>query len=65
VSRSVRKSEKGTGLRDFVVAVGGRKTLKIVILDLKSLRVTADISNDKKYSCSLPLVKICYIIKSK
>jgi hypothetical protein len=33
VSRSVRKSEKGTGLRDFVVAGRGRETLKIVRLD--------------------------------
>jgi hypothetical protein len=45
---SVRKSEKGTGLRDFVVAGGGRYTLKIRSLDLRSLRVIADISNKLK-----------------
>ena len=49
VCRSVRKSEKDTALRDFVVDGGeGRCTLKTVRLELKSLRVTEDISNDLK-----------------
>jgi len=45
ISETVRK---GYGLRGLVIAGRGRSTLNAISLELKSLRVTYDISNNLK-----------------